>query len=141
MRLRKRPGVGEALKEYADIVLFEPKQLGTWLNEFGRTGKLFVELGCGKGRFIAEMAALYPEINFVGVEVQQEVLFKAAQKVRQKAVKNVRLLLFHINHIAEAFAENEVDRFFINFCDPWPKKRHAKRRLTNEIFLQKYHVL
>lgn len=141
MRLRRQPWVSEALKDYTDIVLLEPKQPGAWTAEFGGAGLLFVELGCGKGGFIAEMAALYPNINFIGVEAQKEVIFKAAQKVRQKGVKNVRLLLFDINNITDIFAQGEVDRFFINFCDPWPKKRHAKRRLTHEGFLQKYRGL
>jgi tRNA (guanine-N7-)-methyltransferase len=100
-----------------------------------------VELGTGKGRFITQMALRHPEINFIGIEAQQDVLYFAALKVRELGLKNVKLLVFDINHIEDIFAEGEVDRFFINFCDPWPKARHAKRRLTYVSFLEKYRSL
>ncbi|QJW48251.1 tRNA (guanosine(46)-N7)-methyltransferase TrmB [bacterium BFN5] len=143
MRLRKKPWVTEAIKEYHDIVLVNPgsEKCGQWAAIFGREAPLYVELGTGKGRFISELAAQYPNVNFIGIEAQQDVLYYAAQKVRERELTNVRLLVFDINNIQDIFAEGEVSRFYINFCDPWPKARHAKRRLTHTGFLEKYRKL
>ena len=97
-----------------------------------------VELGTGKGDFIAAIAERCPQINFIGLEVEATCVLAAARKVREKNLRNVRLIVFDINNIAEIFSEHAVDRLYINFCDPWPKKRHAKRRLTNIKFLELY---
>ena len=163
MRLRKKPWVSGALEEYSDSVLIkdllcaktlapglnlddEIKKVsdrlkGHWHDIFGRTAPLYVELGTGKGKFISEMAEKHPEINFVGIESQQDVLYYVAQKVREKKLTNVRLLVFDVNHLLEIFENGEVNRLYINFCDPWPKVRHAKRRLTHGIFLDKYAMV
>lgn len=163
MRLRKKPWVSEALEEYRDIVLIKDllcaktlaaganlddemkkvsdKLKGQWHEIFGRRAPLHVELGTGKGKFISEMAERYPEINFVGIESQQDVLYYVAQKVREKGLTNVRLLVFDVNNILEIFAAGEVSRLYINFCDPWPKVRHDKRRLTHINFLDKYGIV
>lgn len=146
MRLRRKPWVDEAIHEFDDFVTSEGAKLGEeqqghWAEKFGREAPLHVELGCGKGDFISQMAERCPEVNFVGIEMQQTVLYTAAKKVAEKGLKNVRLLVFDINHIEEIFAPGEVARFYINFCDPWPKKRHAKRRLTYRSFLEKYRSL
>lgn len=143
MRLRRKPWIDEAIQEYEDIVLLQPRDnlQGRWQEIFGRTAPLFVELGTGKGQFLAELAERHPEVNFVGIEAQQGVVFYAAQKVRARELTNVRLLVFDINHILDIFAPGEVARFYINFCDPWPKARHAKRRLTHRNFLDKYRSL
>lgn len=111
---------------------------GRWQEIFGGKGPLHVELGTGKGSFISEMAVRRPEVHFVGIEAQRDVLFYAAQKVRAAEAGNVRLLVFDINNLLEIFAPGEIDRLYINFCDPWPKSRHAKRRLTHSSFLAKY---
>lgn len=103
--------------------------------------ELFVELGTGKGDFITALAEKYPEKNFLGLEMEREVVLKAARKIQEKNLKNVRLVVFDINKISEIFAENEIDRIYINFCDPWPKKRHAKRRLTHINFLEMYRKI
>ena len=146
MRLRRKPWVDEAIHEFDDFVASEgvrlgEEQQGHWAEKFGRPAPLHVELGCGKGDFISQLAERCPEINFIGIEMQQTVLYSAAKKVAEKELKNVRLLVFDINHIEEIFAPGEVTRFYINFCDPWPKKRHAKRRLTYRTFLEKYRRL
>lgn len=143
MRLRKKPWVSEAIKEYEHFVLRQPdgSVKGCWDSLFGRTAPLHVELGTGKGNFIAGMAEKYPEDNFIGIEAQQDVLYYAAQKIQNRGLTNVRLLVFDINNILELFAAREVNRFYINFCDPWPKQRHAKRRLTHANFLEKYQQL
>jgi len=163
MRLRKKPWVSGALEDYSDIVLIKDllcgktlaeganlddemkktsdRMKGLWHEIFGRTAPLHVELGTGKGKFISEMAEQHPEINFVGIESQQDVLYYVAQKVRNKQLTNVRLLVFDVNHLLEIFAPGEINRLYINFCDPWPKVRHAKRRLTHGDFLDKYGIV
>ena len=146
VRLRRKPWVDEAIHDFDAFVLSKGQKLGeerqgTWRKWFGREGLLYVELGTGKGDFIRQMAERCPEINFIGIEAEQDVLYSAAKKVAEGELTNVRLLVFDINHISEIFAAGEVDRFYINFCDPWPKKRHAKRRLTHVNFLENYRKL
>ena len=132
MRLRRKPWVDEAIHEYDDFVY--PKdcpagesEKGRWQEIFGRKAPLFVELGTGKGDFISRMAELHPEANFIGIEVQQDVLIAAARKVREKGLENVRLLVFDIAGLRTIFSPGEISRFYVNFCDPWPKKRHGER--------------
>ena len=102
------------------------------------TKPLYFELGTGKGRFIAGMAEAHPEANFVGFEVQLGVLYYAAQKIFERNLPNAKVSLFDIAGIEDVVAPGEIDRFYINFCDPWPKARHAKRRLTYRTFLDRY---
>ena len=134
LRIRKKHNVNEKLQNFDDIVISSSND---WRENFAGK-KLFVELGTGKGDFISQMAEREQDINFIGLEVEATVVYAAARKIREKNLTNVRLMVFDINNIDELFNENEVDKFFINFCDPWPKKRHAKRRLTNIRFLEKY---
>lgn len=143
MRLRRKPWVEEAIREFDDFVFSADKpagakQRGKWQKEFARQASLYVELGTGKGDFISKLAESTPEVDFIGIEAQQDVLYSAARKVREAALPNVRLLVFDINELQEIFAPGEVTRFYLNFCDPWPKVRHAKRRLTHISFLEKY---
>ena len=146
MRLRRKPWVDAAIHEFDDFVFAKDNEPGEeikggWRELFGRQAPLHVELGTGKGDFISQLAALHPEINYIGIEAQQDVLYSAAQKVRERELPNVKLLVFDINNIEDIFAPGEVDRFYVNFCDPWPKARHAKRRLTHVNFLEKYRRL
>ncbi|WP_182186323.1 tRNA (guanosine(46)-N7)-methyltransferase TrmB [Pectinatus frisingensis] len=146
MRLRRRPWIAGAIAAYKDFVFlkdsFTPAGLkGEWTKIFGNDAPLYVELGTGKGDFICQAAARHPEINFLGIELQQDIIYYAARKINEADLKNVRLAVFDINGIDELFNDGEVNRFYINFCDPWPKKRHAKRRLTYITFLEKYHKL
>ena len=146
MRLRRKPWVNEAIHAFEAFVISKGQELGEekkgrWHDIFGRKALLHVELGTGKGDFISHLAKRHPDVNFIGIEAEQDVLYSAAKKVAEKELGNVRLLVFDINHIEEIFAPGEVDRFYINFCDPWPKKRHAKRRLTYISFLEKYRAL
>ena len=146
MRLRRKPWVDEAIHDFDDFVFPKDRpageeQKGCWQQVFGRPGSLYVELGTGKGDFISQLALRHPEVNFIGIEAQQDVLYSAAKKVRALGLTNVKLLVFDINNIENIFAEHEVDQFYINFCDPWPKARHAKRRLTNVGFLRRYEKL
>lgn len=143
MRLRKKPWISEALDKYGDLVYkgADSQFQGRWRQLFGRAAPLYVELGTGKGRFISEMAIRFPNVNFIGIEAQQDVLYYGAQKVAAADLTNVRLLVFDINNITEIFAPGEINRLYINFCDPWPKSRHGKRRLTHRRFLAMYQQL
>jgi len=146
VRLRRKPWVDEAIHAFDAFVISKGQELGEekkgrWHEIFRREAPLYVELGTGKGDFISQMAERHPEVDFIGIEAQQDVLYMAAKKVEEKGLGNVRLLVFDINHIGDIFGPGEVDRFYINFCDPWPKKRHAKRRLTHVSFLEKYREL
>ncbi len=140
MRLRRKPWIDEAILEYKDFLATElpADTAGRWRDIFGGDAPLWVELGTGKGRFTAGLAAAHPDVFIVGLEVQRGVLYYVGKKVAAAGLKNVRLAEFDIEHIETAFAPNEVDRLYINFCDPWPKARHAKRRLTHRRFLAKY---
>lgn len=144
MRLRKKPHTLEKLESFSDFVTTEKidsSRAGNWQKIFGNENPLYVELGTGKGDFICKMAEINPEINFVGLEMEAEVVLKAARKIDEKNLPNVKIIVFNVNNVEEIFAENEIDRLYINFCDPWPKKKHAKRRLTYITFLQKYQKI
>ena len=144
MRLRKKPHTLEKLENFSDFVTTEKidtSRAGNWRKLFGNENPLYVELGTGKGDFICHMAEINPQINFVGLEMEAEVVLKAARKIQEKNLPNVKIIVFNVNNVEEIFAENEIDRLYINFCDPWPKKKHAKRRLTFITFLQKYQKI
>jgi len=137
LRLRKKPHTDEKLKQFENFVTVgevEPIKKDS-------ARKLYVELGTGMGEFITQIAERNSQINFIGLEVEKTCVLSAARKVREKNLINVRLIVFDVNNIAELFAAHEVDRLYINFCDPWPKKRHAKRRLTHERFLEMYRQI
>ena len=143
MRIRRKKNTPAKLLEFDNFVITEnlgESYKNNWRKIFSDdlSRELYVELGTGKGDFITALAEKYPDKNFLGLEVEREVILKAARKISEKNLANVRLALFDINNIAEIFADNEIDRLYINFCDPWPKKRHAKRRLTHERFLLMY---
>lgn len=114
------------------------KNKGRWSQFFGNNNPLYIELGTGKGTFITTLAEQNPEINYIGVELHEEVLISAVQKAAEKNLQNIAFLWININDLDQHFALGEVDCFYLNFSDPWPKKRHAKRRLTYRDFLKKY---
>lgn len=143
MRLRRKPWIDEAIKDYTDILYMEgPTRLkGKWNTLFPEPeNPIHVEFGTGKGRFISRMASVHPDINYIGMEVQEGVIYYAAKKTAEMdpPVANVRLILGDVKHIQDIFARGEVSVIYLNFSDPWPKVRHAKRRLTYREFLKKY---
>ena len=137
MRIRKKRNVNEKLLNFDDIVINTEVD---WRKDRSNR-KLFVELGTGKGDFISQLAERNQDTYFMGLEMEATVVYAAARKVREKNLTNVRLMVFDINNIETLFNEDEIDRLYINFCDPWSKKRHAKRRLTYITFLEKYRHL
>ena len=144
MRLRNKPWMEEAIHDFDDYVYTEPKPEynGQWRQQFPKPAQPFhVELGSGKGKFIADMAETYPDVSFLGLEVKLGVIYSVGQKLYERSLENARAMLFDIAQIEDVLAPGEVDRFYINFCDPWPKARHVKRRLTYRTFLDRYEKL
>ena len=141
MRLRNVTGSREVIAE-SDYVVHEPKEYrGRWKELFGNDHPIRIEIGMGKGRFIMDLARLHPEINYVGIEKYSSVLIRGIQKMEQDPLPNLYFIRMEAEEIAEVFAEEEVDRIYLNFSDPWPKDRHAKRRLTSRQFLARYNEI
>ncbi len=146
MRMRKKKHTDSRLAVCAELLVTEPEtKKGLWRSLFGENipadAPLFLEIGCGKGAFILEMAKREPDTLFVAVEFCREAMLLAVEKVFQEEIKNVRFLNADAAKLGEYFAEGEVDRIFLNFSDPWPKARHAKRRLTAPSFLETYRTI
>lgn len=142
MRLRHKPYAEEKLKEYNQYVVEEPEQVkGNWSSRFEKEQPLHIEIGCGKGRFIIEMARLHPEINFVGIELQTSVIVSALDKQIEADLPNVQLVQVNAKDLTDVFEKGEVDRIYLTFSDPWPKNRHEKRRLTYKTFLSVYKTI
>ncbi|CAJ1001659.1 MULTISPECIES: tRNA (guanosine(46)-N7)-methyltransferase TrmB [Brevibacillus] len=138
MRLRNIPGAEEALREYPTFVDFPDSYRGKWSERFGNDRPIHVEIGCGKGRFINTLAEKHPDINFIAVELKAEVILRAAQRTEKRAIPNLAFVQYNAANLSDLFAPGEVSRIYLNFSDPWPKKRHAKRRLTHANFLMGY---
>ena len=146
MRLRRKPWIDEAIHEYGSILFLEEPTTnkGQWKTLFPHPeNELHVEFGTGKGQFISGMASIHPDVNYVGMEVQEGVIYYAAKKTAEKEppLTNVRLILGDVSEILNIFGEEEVSVIYLNFSDPWPKKRHAKRRLTYRDFLKRYALI
>ena len=141
MRLRNIPGAREAIGVSEYVIPEENECAGKWHEIFGNEQPVHIEIGTGKGRFIMELAARHPEINYVGIEKYSSVLFRATQKMEENPLVNVRFIRMEAEHILRYFESNEVERVYLNFSDPWPKERHAKRRLVSGEFLDRYRNL
>lgn len=142
MRRRRVEGAMEALLSYKEISIGNYLEMaGNWSKVFNNDNPIYVELGTGRGKFILTLAEKYPEINFIGIEIKEEILIKAVEKAKAKGVKNIRFICMDIKDILSVFATDEVSRIYLNFSDPWPKKRHYKRRLTYRGFLEMYKTI
>jgi len=144
MRLKNVPGARDAI-EKSDICIKDPERFkGKWKSEiFKNDNPLHIEIGMGKGRFIMELAAKNPDINYIGMEMYSSVIYRGIQKyeAEENPPRNLVFLCFDATDITEVFDTEEIDRIYLNFSDPWPKDRHAKRRLTSDRFLKKYDVI
>lgn len=138
MRLRNIKGS----KEYIDqspFVVHEPETYrGDWKRLFQNEHPLHLEIGMGKGQFIHTLASRHPDINYIGIEMYSSVLYRALERREQTELDNLYFLRFDAKYIEDIFAQNEVNKIYLNFSDPWPKDRHAKRRLTSPAFLAHY---
>lgn len=119
------------------IILSPMEYLHCWNKVFHNNNPIYVEIGMGKGNFIIENAKRYPNINFIGIEKYDSIIAIALKKMDNEDLPNLRVIRMDANEIDKVF-HKEVDKIFLNFSDPWPKKRHADRRLTSKSFLEKY---
>ena len=140
MRLRNVTGSREVIAESRYVVPEESlhDMPGKWHALFGNQQPIHLEIGMGKGKFIHTMAMEHPEINYLGIEKYSTVLLRAVQKMEAMELPNLKFLRMDAEEITQVFGPGEVDRIYLNFSDPWPKDRHAKRRLPSKEFLTRY---
>ncbi len=138
MRLRNIPGAGEAVEKSPYCISDPVSYRGRWQDVFPSPGPLHIEIGMGKGRFLMELASLHPGIRYLGVERYSSVLLRALQKMEQAPLLNLKFLCMDAADLLLVFSPGEVSRIYLNFSDPWPKDRHARRRLTSRQFLERY---
>ena len=142
MRLRNVKGSRETIAAN-DYVMHLPEEYesykGRWKEFFGNENPIHIEIGMGKGQFIMELAKMNPDINYIGIEKYSSVLVRALEKRPELETKNLIFIRMDAEDIAKVFDKDEIDRIYLNFSDPWPKDRHAKRRLTSTQFLSKYN--
>lgn len=140
MRLRNIKGAKEKLESF-DKCFVEERPKSGWKNLFENDAPLHVEFGMGKGGFITGMAKQNPHINYIGVDAKVPIVYKAIRKAGEELPKNLYFLQANVMNAKEYFNDGEIDRLYLNFSDPWPKKRYAKRRLTHRNFIKLYEEL
>ncbi|MDO5423176.1 MAG: tRNA (guanosine(46)-N7)-methyltransferase TrmB [Eubacteriales bacterium] len=140
MRLKNVPGAREAVAASPFVIQEPEKARGRWAEIFGNPNPIFIEVGMGKGKFITELALAHPERNYIGIERYSSVLLRALQKreLIPQDMPNLYYLCIDAQDMPEIFAPGEVSHIYLNFSDPWPKDRHAKRRLPSRQFLERY---
>ena len=137
MRLRNVKGAKEIIDNSPYIIKNPNDYRGNYQKIFENNNPIHIEIGMGKGDFIIENAKKYPNINFIGIEKFDSVIVRAVQKLENEEIPNLKLIKIDANEIDDVF-DKEISVIYLNFSDPWPKARHAKRRLSSEIFLDKY---
>ncbi|MBS6396417.1 MAG: tRNA (guanosine(46)-N7)-methyltransferase TrmB [Clostridiales bacterium] len=140
MRLRNIRGSREVIAESGYVVHEEETRAGSWHEIFGNDHPIHIEVGMGKGKFMMALAKANPGINYVGIEKYSSVLIRALEKMEQEEqpLENLCFIRMDAENITKVFAKDEVERIYLNFSDPWPKDRHAKRRLTSREFFARY---
>ena len=139
MRMRRKPNVGPRMEACDPVWVRSPEAMrGNWRSLLPGAKELRVEVGCGKGKFTVETAAAEPEVLIVAIERVREALVMAMEKAMAAGLKNVFFVSMDVAEIETFFAPGEIDLLYINFCDPWPRSKNAKRRLTYHTFLEKY---
>ncbi len=142
MRMRKKKNCEARLEKSGELWIKEPEKLrGEWNKEFGNDNTIHIEIGCGKGKFICEMAQKYPDINFVAIEVVRDVMVLAMEKAQPLGLSNLRFIIADAAKLGEYFGKGEARRIYLNFSDPWKKSKQAKRRLTHKNFLDVYKTV
>ena len=142
MRMRKRNNLEPRLEACGAVWIREPQNYrGNWRSLLPEARALHLEIGCGKGKFTVEMAELHPDVLFLAVERVKEALVLAMEKAIAMGLKNVFFLSVDAAELDQLFAPGEADRIYLNFCDPWPRSKNAKRRLTYHTFLEKYRTV
>lgn len=139
MRQRKIKDIDQKLTGFSRYMIENPTEYkGKWQSVFGNENPIYLEIGCGKGKFIAGQAEKHPKRNFVAVEGHTSVVLRALEKAEERQIGNIRFVLEYVKDIRDFFADGELAGIFLNFSDPWPKDRHAKRRLTYGKRLRQY---
>ncbi len=138
MRLRNIRGSREAVAA-DEYVVTDPEQYkGKWNSLFQNNNPVHVEIGMGKGKFIMQLAQENPNINYIGIEKYSSVLLRALEKHKETQLTNLYFIRFDAEYLLDIFEQDDISRIYLNFSDPWPKDRHAKRRLTSKEFLARY---
>lgn len=138
MRLRNIKGATSAVIESNYCIQNASEYKGNWNTLFENNHPIHIEIGMGKGQFIIALAQQNPSINYIGIEMYTSVLYRALQKLEDLNLPNLRFICENAVILPEVFSEGEISRIYLNFSDPWPKDRHAKRRLTSKEFLARY---
>jgi len=142
MRLRNVKGAREDIEKNPYVIKDGEARKGKWNDLFGNDHPIHLEIGMGKGKFLMKLAEENPEINYIGIEKFSSVLIRALQKREEYEGDNLYFLRMDAEHLPDIFGEEEINQIYLNFSDPWPKERHAKRRLTSKEFFSRYdHVL
>ena len=140
MRLKHIKGSSEKIEKSEFVIKNPTEYKGVWHKLFNNNNPIYIEIGMGKGKFIYENALNYPDINFIGIEKYDSVMVRAVEKIEEKPLSNLKLIRMDATNIQDVF-DHEIETIYLNFSDPWPKKRHAHRRLTSPIFLEKYEFI
>lgn len=142
MRVKHKKWADPLMAEHPELLVDDATQFkGKWQSRFSKKQPLHLEVGMGKGQFIIGMAKAHPEINFIGLEIQRTVAAIALKKALPEKLSNLQLICGEGEELTEYFEPGEVEKLYLNFSDPWPKKRHAKRRLTYHTFLSEYQLI
>lgn len=141
MRLRNIAGAREVIATSQWVVQNPKEWKGNWESFWGNDHEIQIEIGMGKGKFLMAQAQAHPEINYIGIEMYSSVLLRAVQKLEANPLENIKFILIDAREITEVFDKEEVDKIYLNFSDPWPKDRHAKRRLPSRQFLARYDAI
>jgi tRNA (guanine-N7-)-methyltransferase len=142
MRLRNKPWAREKIDAHPQYIISELENAkGNWHNIFGNNNPIHIEVGTGKGQFVTGMAKQNPDINYIGIELYESVIISALDLLIEADVLNLKLLNVDGSNLLTYFEKGEIGQVYLNFSDPWPKVRHAKRRLTYKSFLHLYETL
>ncbi len=140
MRLRNVKNASEIISS-CEYVIKNPENFkGNFQSIFDKEGEIHIEIGMGKGKFLYEMAKNNPQINFIGIEKYASILIRAVEKIKEEPLPNLRFMCVDAKNLEDIF-DHEISCIYLNFSDPWPKNRHANRRLTSPIFLAIYENL
>ena len=144
MRLRRVKGVEDKIKEYSHIIIENPSELkGKWKKKFNNENPIHLEIGMGKGKFLREKALKEPNVNFIGCELSDSIIYKAAKTADKEygGLPNLLMINYDALKLEDVFEVGEIGKIYLNFSDPWPKSRHEKRRLTSSPFLKVYEKI
>lgn len=141
MRIRNKPWALDYLEQHDDLVDIDMSHKHQIVSRFKDEQPVHLEVGTGMGRFITEMALRHPETNFIGVELDKNIMIRVVEKAHALGLTNLQLVLLDANHLSEYFNAQEITQLYLNFSDPWPKNRHEKRRLTSSRFLEQYKTI